>query len=86
MKRVLAIVPHDPEQLVTHPNVIELETLQPLNHFRSFYLHIVVKKTNHKWMNKKVYFDCGTTAVGSKWITRIQNDLKGRKIITFIKY
>jgi hypothetical protein len=74
---VLAIVPHVKQATGEHPHDIELNTLNPVNHHRSFFLHIVVKKGNHKWQHRKVLFECPSVEVGSEWFTRIQNILRG---------
>ncbi len=77
LRRVLAIVPHVKKETGECPHDIELETLNPVNHYSSFYLHIIVKKGNHKWQHRKFLFECPSFEVGSKWFTRIQNTLKG---------
>ena len=77
LRRVLAIVPHVVENTGERPNDIELRMLNPVNQYRSFYLHIVVKKGNHKWQHRKVLVECPSVEVGSKWFTRIENVLKG---------
>ena len=77
LRRVLAIVPHVEEDTGEHPHAIELNILNPVNHYKSFHLHIIVKKGNHKWQHRKVLFECPSVEVGSKWFTRIQNTLKG---------
>ena len=86
MKRILAIVPQTKEITAEHPNDIELETIHPVNNYSSFILHIIVKKGNHKWINEKLHFECGSTAVGSKWITRIQDLISGMIIIEFCQH
>ena len=77
-------MPHVKARFAEHPNDIELETINPVNNYCSFFLHIIVKKRNHKWINKCVHFDCGSTALGSKWITKIQQFLKGKLLQPFI--
>ena len=93
LRRVLAIVPHVVEDTGERPNDIELHVLNLVNQHRSFYLHIVVKKGNHKWQHRKVLVECPSVEVGSKWFTRIENVLKGINVAQswilfhrFVKY
>ena len=80
LRRILAIVPHVVQETGERPNDIELRMLNPVNQYRSFYLHIVVKKGNHKWQHRKVLVECPSVEVGSKWFTFIENILKGIKL------
>ncbi|XP_028398134.1 ceramide kinase-like [Dendronephthya gigantea] len=88
LKRVLAIVPNVKQETGVHPNDIELNTISPVNHYRSFHLHIVIKKGNHKWQHRKVLFECPSVDVGSKWFSRIQDILtdfkRPKKLLIFV--
>jgi hypothetical protein len=82
---VLAIIPHSEQNIREHPHDIELNTLNPANHHKSFHLHIIVKKGNHKWQHRKVLFECPSVEVGRKWFTKIQDALKGITIAVKVK-
>ena len=77
LKRVVAIIPNIEQDTAGHPHDIEMKTFNPVNHYKSFYLHIIVKKGNHKWQHRKVLFEYPSVEVGSQWFTKIQNTLKG---------
>lgn len=74
---MLVIVPSVKQETGVLPHDIELKTISPANHYRSFHLHIVIKKGNHKWHHRKVLFECPSVEVGSKWFSKIQEVLTG---------